>query len=290
MTPLSIAYLGPPGTYTEQAALNYADWLQRKHSCDPPILKPEPTIAQTVLALAQGNVSLAVVPVENSLEGGVSLTLDSLWKIEDLKVYQAFILPINHMFITQTTDFSQIVAVYSHPQPLGQCQDWLSATVPQAQLIPTSSTAEALKYVMDQRQVGAIASERAAWLHQLPIQARSIQDHPDNCTKFWVLTRQKDCPLQSPGIATHTSLAFSVDQNIPGALLSPLRVFAQRQINLSRIESRPAKTALGDYVFFVDAEIGEETALFQEALQDLYRSTNVLKVLGSYNLVSFARL
>lgn len=283
----SIAHLGPAGTYAEQAALNYAQWLVRHYGLGDSILVAEASITQTIYALDRGQVDLAVVPVENSIEGGVSFTLDTLWMLDGVVIHEAFILPINHMFIAETFDLATIEAVYSHPQPLGQCQSWLAKHLPQAQLISTSSTAEGLRYVRDNPRVGAIASERAATMNQLPIRVRSIQDHPDNCTKFWVLRKANESRLPTPpSEPTHTSMAFSLPQNIPGALLAPLQTFAHREINLSRIESRPAKTALGDYVFFIDAEVSAQAPEFQAALEALKPNIVGLKIFGSYPLTS----
>lgn len=283
---VTIAHLGPAGTYAEQAALGYSQWLMQAHSLPASDLSAQPSIAQTIYALAHGDVTLAVVPVENSIEGGVSFTLDTLWKLDELLIYQAFVLPINHMFISQGQDLRRIKAVYSHPQPLGQCQSWLSQFVPQAQLVPTSSTSEALKYVRTDPMLGAIASERAAVMNQLPIQVRSIQDHPENCTRFWVLRRKEtEVPPVAFETQGYTSLAFSVPQNVPGALLAPLKIFSKRQINLSRIESRPAKTVLGDYIFFIDAEVNAHAASFQDALSELRQVTETLKLLGCYPII-----
>ena len=185
----SIAHLGPAGTYAEQAAFNYSSWLKTNQGLGPFELIAEPSIAQTIYALDQGKVSLAVVPVENSIEGGVSFTLDTLWQLDNLMIHEAFILPIDHMFVSLEADLTQVEVVYSHPQPLGQCQAWLARHLPHAQLLPTPSTAEGLRRI-DSAKVGAIASERAALVNHLPIQYRSIQDHPDNCTKFWVLKQR----------------------------------------------------------------------------------------------------
>lgn len=285
----SIAHLGPAGSYAEQAAINYAHWFKQQQGLgELPILVAEPSITQTMYAIDQGKVDLAVVPVENSIEGGVSFTLDTLWKLKNVVIYEAFILPINHMFISQSSDLKSIEAVYSHPQALGQCQTWLGEHVPQAQLIPSNSTAEGLKFIRDNPRAGAIASERAATLNQLPIQVRSIQDRQDNCTKFWVFKKEQKPQWEESQThrATHCSLAFIVPNNVPGALLNPLTTFAQRQINLSRIESRPAKKALGDYVFFVDAEVTGREAEFAAALKELRSNTRVLKIFGTYPQVS----
>lgn len=286
---LSIAHLGPTGSYAEQAAINYAHWFQSQQGLDQlPSLVAEPSITQTMYAINEGKVDLAVVPVENSIEGGVSFTLDTLWKLKDVLIYEAFILPINHMFIATSNALDKIEVVYSHPQALGQCQTWLGEHLPQAQLIPSNSTSEGLKFIQDNPYAGAIASERAANLHQLPIQVRSIQDHRDNCTKFWVFKKDEKPQWEEAQehAPTHCSLAFIVPDNVPGALLNPLTTFAERQINLSRIESRPAKKALGDYVFFVDAEVQGREKEFQAALAELRANTRVLKIFGTYPQVS----
>lgn len=131
-----------------------------------------------------------------------------------------------------------------------------------------------------------ISSKRAAQLYNLPILVRSIQDHPDNCTRFWVLgQRGNHCQTESDLLTGYTSLAFSVPANVPGALVKPLQVFADRQLNLSRIESRPSKRSLGDYVFFIDLEASLEKAAVQSALAELKAYTKVLKVFGSYGMV-----
>ncbi len=287
---LSIAHLGPAGTYAEQAALAYADWYTQSTQQSRPILCPCPSIAQALLSTASGETQLSVSPVENSIEGSVSVTLDTLWQLDVLKIRQALVLPIEHVLIAKTDNLKSIQAVYSHPQPLGQCQTWLKTRLPQATLVPVSSTSDALKYVDEQGSIAAIASERAAQLYQLPIIQRSIQDHPDNCTRFWIISQTDalnaiSAPANSP---ICTSLAFSLPANVPGALLQPLKIFNDRHINLSRIESRPSKRSLGEYVFFVDAEAALETSQFQSALEELTSHTEILKVFGSYPLIQIA--
>jgi prephenate dehydratase len=174
--------------------------------------------------------------------------------------------------------------VYSHPQALSQCQLWLEQQVPQATLVPTSSTTEALRHLSDDSTVAAISSEWAAQLYNLPILAHDINDHVDNCTKFWVLRRSDDS-YNSPLGKGYTSLAFTLPVNAPGALLKPLQVFAHHSINLSRIESRPAKRALGDYLFFVDLEASRQSLNHQDAIQELSACTESLINFGSYDLI-----
>ncbi|MBD2092780.1 prephenate dehydratase [Microcoleus sp. FACHB-1515] len=271
----SIAYLGPPGTYAEVAALR---WSARLHQAgENPTLLACPSIAQALRAAATEQAAWAVVPVENSIEGSVTMTLDTLWHLDRLQVQQALILPISHALISQAQAFTEIKTIYSHPQALAQCQDWLEQHLPTVQLVPTNSTTEALQHLEENFSIGAIASQRAAELYNLPILAHPINDHPDNCTRFWVMSLNP-----APG-GDHTSLAFSLPDR-PGALVQPLQAFAKREINLSRIESRPTKRSLGEYRFFVDIEADSSQPIVQAALSELADYTETLKVFGSYAL------
>ncbi|MGB8702784.1 MAG: prephenate dehydratase [Thermosynechococcaceae cyanobacterium] len=283
----SIAHLGPAGTYAEQAALAYAQWWSDQTQQPLPQLKPYASMAQTLHAADRGETEMAIVPVENSIEGGVTTTLDTLWQAEQLEIRQALVLPIVHVLVTPATDLASLQMVYSHPQPLGQCQQWLSRNLPHSQLIPTHSTTDALQYIGTDVSVAAIASERAAHLYHLHILASAIQDYPDNCTRFLVLT-QPDAPIAVPFVSqatVHTSLAFSLQRNVPGSLVTPLQIFADRHINLSRIESRPAKRSLGDYVFFIDAEADLATEPMQDAIALLRQHTETLNIFGTYRTI-----
>jgi prephenate dehydratase len=274
---LTIAHLGPIGTYAEAAAQICATWLTAKTNRRYQ-LKPYASIPLTIQAVAQGEVPLAIVPIENSVEGGVTMTLDSLWQMEKLQIHLALVLPIQHAFLTQATDISQIRRVYSHPQALSQCLQWLTQNLPNVEIIPTNSTSEGLKYLEDS-SCATISSERAAQLNQIPILARSINDHPDNCTRFILLSQ---APAQG---GAYTSLALSLPANRPGGLMQALRIFADRNINLSRIESRPSKRSMGDYLFFIDMQADARDPLSQAALQDLAAHTETLKMFGSYDLL-----
>jgi prephenate dehydratase len=276
---ISIAHLGPNGTYAEAAALICLDWFVKETGQDA-FLCPYPSIAQTLEAAAQGDVQLAVVPVENSIEGSVTITMDALWRLDKLQIQRALVLPICHALISQAEHLNTIRAVYSHPQALAQCQGWLAKNLPDAQLIAANSTTEALQHLDEEPTIAAIASERAAMLYTLPVLACPINDYPDNCTRFLVLSLEP-----SPG-GTHTSLAFSVSANQPGMLLKPLQVFAERNINLSRIESRPSKRSLGDYLFFLDLEADARQAKTQAALAELATYTETLKLFGSYDFLT----
>ncbi len=280
---LSVAHLGPQGTHTETAAIAYINRLEAQRG-QQALLRPYPNIAQTLQALAQGLVDLAVVPVENSVEGGVSMTLDTLWQLDQLQIQHALVLPISHALICCTDSLATIRTVYSHPQALAQCHNWLSHCLPQAQLVPTNATAEALQSLEQDNTAAAIASTRAAQLYNLPVRACPINDYPDNYTRFWALG------LQPSSGGNHTTLAFSVPANVPGALVKPLSCFASRSINLSRVESRPTKRSLGDYLFFVDLEADTRKTSVQSALEELATCTETLKIFGSYSMKSTERL
>jgi prephenate dehydratase len=287
---ISIAHLGPPGTYAEQAAVFYVNWLAKRTGIEA-ILCPYPSIAQSLQAVAAGQTQLAVVPVENSIEGSVTMTMDTLWQLDSLRIQLALIMPIAHALISCATSLDTIKTVYSHPQALAQCQRWLEMFLPTVQVIPTNSTTEPLQGLERDKTAGAIASSRAAQLYNLPIIASGINDYPENCTRFWVVSEgEVDANYRISSISpSHTSLAFSTPANVPGALLKPLQVFAQRGINLSRIESRPTKRSLGEYLFFIDLETDATSAQMQSALADLSIHTEILKIFGAYNVLPISK-
>ena len=275
---VSIAHLGPTGTNSETAAIAYANWLA-KHREQEAILSPCPSIALTVDSVAQQKVDLAIVPVENSIEGSVAITLDRLWQLEQLKIVQALVLPIAHALLSCSSSLEQIKTVYSHPQALAQCQNWLEKFLPSVKLVPTNSTTEALQYLKNDLAAAAIASPRASQLYQIPILRSNLNDYPDNCTRFWIL----GSTVNHSG--SHLSLAFSLPKNVPGALVKPLQVFAHRGINMSKIESRPTKRSLGEYIFFIDLEGSLENPSLTTALTELSQYTEVLKIFGNYDLL-----
>jgi prephenate dehydratase len=273
---LTLAYLGPVGTYSETAALVYAKSL----SPQTRQLTPYPSIALALRAVGQNQTDLAIVPVENSTEGSVVMTLDALWQLPGLQIQQELVLPISHALLSRSQVLTEIKTVYSHPQALAQCQKWLENNLPSVPIIPTNSTTEAIQILDRELKAAAIASPRAAKLYNVPILVQPINDYPDNCTRFWVMA------LTANNKGDRMSLAFQVvDQ--PGALVKPLEVFAKRQLNLSRIESRPTKRSLGEYVFFIDIEIDKDQQyLTTEALEELKNYTDKIKVFGSYQVVN----
>lgn len=276
---ISIAHLGPTGTYAETAALAYRQWLQENRN-ETSQLCPYPSIATSLYAVARQEVEIGMIPVENSTEGGIAITLDTLWEIDQLKIQHELILPIHHCLFCRGASLEGIKVVYSHPQALAQCQKWLEKSLPHAQLIPMNSTTEALNQINTEPTAAAISSPRAGKLYQVPMIANNINDYPDNCTRFWVVG------LTPTTEGNRTSLAFSMPANIPGALVKPLEVFAKRGINLSRIESRPTKRSLGEYLFFIDIESSMSDPITQEALKELSPCTEIVKILGSYDVLT----
>jgi prephenate dehydratase len=283
-----VAHLGPNGTNTEAAALAYSKWLHQttgQECC----LHPYPSIAQSIRAAAEGQADLAVAPVENSLEGSVTMTLDTLWQLDGLQIRHALVLPIVHALLSCADNLTDIEKVYSHPQALAQCQGWLSQFLPSVQVVPTNSTTEGLQHLEQEKTAGAISSQRAAQLYNLPILACPINDHPDNCTRFWVLSLKTASEAlilgENEASHSHTSLAFSVPANMPGALAKPLLVLANRNINLSRIESRPTKRSLGEYLFFIDIEADANQPFVQAAIAELAAYTETLKIFGTYSIL-----
>jgi prephenate dehydratase len=271
---MRIAFLGPVGTYGEQAAIR----LAALEGITEPELQPQVGIRAVVKALAQGQCDAAVVPVENSVEGGVTACLDALWEHPELRVARGLVLPIRHALLG-SGPLSGVSEVLSHPQALAQCSGWLAEQLPSALQLPTSSTAEAARMVAGSRFRAAIASLQAAREHGLEVLAYPINDVPGNCTRFLLLRRGDRC-LEGP----LASLAFSLHANRPGALLEALACFAHRALNMTRIESRPSKREMGEYLFFVDLELPEGPQPLLQALEELHPLCEHLAVFGAYPL------
>ena len=270
-----IAFLGPVGTYGEQAARA----LIALESLPDPELVACVGLRAVVESLANGDCDAAVVPVENSVEGGVTATLDALWMHRELCIRRALVLPIRHALLGDGS-LDGITEVLSHPQALAQCSGWLSEHLPQALQLPTSSTAEAARMVRGSRFRAAIASQAAGVEHGLQSLAFPINDVPGNRTRFLLL--QRGDRRDHGDVA---SLAFSLHRNAPGALLEALACLARRGLNMSRIESRPSKRELGEYVFFIDVELSSAEGcpvVLAELLEDLAPYCEHLTQFGAY--------
>ena len=266
-----IGFLGPVGTYTEEAALQYDQEAD---------LQPFPTIGAVGLAVSSAITQEGVVPIENSLEGSVTSTLDLLISQSDLSIRQEIVLPIDHYLMASPgTRAADIKVIYSHPQALAQCRDFLERCFPNAQQMASLSTVAAVSDMSDSSlPAAAIAPRRAADLHHVEIIGRSIQDNSNNVTRFVVLANEDHPPTGRD----KTSICFTFDEDAPGLLYLALGEFAKRRINLVKVESRPTKQSLGRYIFLIDCDGHREDALVSEALDRLAEPVSMLKVLGSY--------
>ena len=255
--PTRVAYLGPKGTYAEKAA----DLLVNLEKINAPEFLPYKGLRSVIENLAKGNCEAAVVPIENSVEGGVTTTLDALWAHPELFIRRALVIPIKHALFS-CGSLNNISEVLSHPQALAQCSEWLNNHLPNALLLPTSSTSEAIRMVKGSNFRAAIGSKSIGGLQDLKELAYPINDIEGNCTRFILLTNQ-----ETDQKSDFTSFAFSLHSNVPGALLKALNCIADLGLNMSRIESRPSKRELGEYIFFIDIELTKKETSINEKLK-----------------------
>ena len=266
-----VAFLGPVGTFSEEAALLH----------DPNAdLEPFPSIPAVAMAVASGIAEEGVVPIENSLEGSVTYTLDILIQEARVFVCRELVLRIEHCLLAQPgTRASDIRTVYSHPQALGQCRDFLERCFPKAQLVASLSTVAAVEDIKESSGgAAAISPGRVAELHGMEVLARGIQDNSSNATRFVVLATADHPPTSRD----KTSLCLFFDDDKPGLLYSVIGEFARRNINLAKVESRPTKQSLGQYIFLIDCDGHREDALVKEAIEAVRSQTSMLKIFGSY--------
>ena len=266
-----IAYLGPPGTYSEQAA-------EQWNNVDE--LLPLESIPAVAKSVEDGESFQGVLPIENSIEGGVTFTLDLLIHDSLLSICGEVIVPINHYLMAhEEIDLRSVTTVYSHPQSLGQCRQFLLNNLPQADLVASLSNARAVEEMLSaNRGAAAISSERSANLYGATVLKKNVEDNPNNETRFVVLSNN-DHEMTSDD---KTSLCFEFDGDSPGILSESLTEFASRNINLVKIESRPNKRRLGRYVFLVDIDGHRKTLEVKEALDALASKVSMLKIFGSY--------
>lgn len=267
-----IGFLGPEGTFTEEAALAYSEGRES-------VLLPGRDISELILSVAAGALDQAVVPVENALEGTVNITVDMLVHSVDLSITGEIVLPIRH-FLSAPPGYSlsDIKAVISHPQALAQCRQFLHKHLHGVEeLVSASTAAGAREAAARGGPFAAIATRSAANFYGLAVLYGDIQDHQDNRTRFIVLSQQASAPTGRD----KTSVAFTVDDS-PGSLLRALSLFADHGINLKKIESRPMRTLLGQYLFLVDFEGHREEPLTRQVLEALSQQSKFFKLLGSY--------
>ena len=267
---MRVAYFGPAGTNTEVAA------IQRFPGED---YVPYPTISHATRAVQRGEAEVAVVPIENSLQGSVTETVDLLIEEDGIAVGGETVLSIEHcLMVKPGTARDAIAVIYSHPQSLGQCRKYLEAHFPDVRTEAALSNAEAVLVMLKKPGAAAIGPARAAEIYGAQILEAGIEDSHVNKTRFVAIARE------SAARTGHdkTSIAFAVTHDRPGTLVSVLHEFADRGINLTKIESRPSRSELGVYIFLIDCDGHRDDPLVEQALAAVKEQSNFFKVFGSY--------
>ncbi len=266
--PLTLAYLGPEGTFTHLACT-------RRFGVSAHFV-PVRTIGDVFAEVEKGNVEYGVVPIENSSEGVVSHTLDMFVESE-LKICGEILMEVSHSLLSKSGDLRKVKKIYSHPHAFAQSRKWLEVNLPRVPLFEASSTAAAAKLAAKEPAAAAIASGLAAGLYKLKVISRKIEDTPHNFTRFLIIGQKPSAPTSRD----KTSLMFSIKDRV-GALYRILEPFAKNQINLTKIESRPSKTKAWEYIFYLDIEGNVADEPVKAALSLLQEECLFLKVLGSY--------
>ena len=268
---LQAIYLGPQHSYSHLAAIKYFG--------DSTTLTPVASIPAVFEAVAREDALCGIVPIENSTDGRVVDTL-GMFVRGDMQICGEVLLPIHHNLLS-TTPRDQITEVHSKPQALSQCRGWLAKQLPNAQLVEISSTAAAAKLASQQRGVAAVASLEAGREYELDVIASSIEDNPNNVTRFAVLGRERPAPTGND----KTAILFQVSHE-PGALANAMTIFKQQNLNLTWIESFPAPETKNEYMFFIELTGHRDTQDVQAALKELHHLAQRLTILGSYPIAS----
>ena len=274
--------LGPLGTHSEAAAQYLSRLLPER-----PELLVYPDIFAVIQAVEDGEVDSCLVPVENSLEGAINITLDTLARSDDLFVASELIWPVHNQLMARTGT-QKICRIYSHPQPISQCRGYLQQHYPEAELIKVASTARAAEIVAKEpRGMGAaaICTKRGGELNGLVTVATEIQDNMANATRFFELRRVTAAPQAPIGPAEKMLVICEIDGQKAGALYDVLKEFADRGVNMTRIESRPARTELGAYIFFFDLDVADNEEALRTSVAAVARKSKWLKDLGSFPVV-----
>jgi prephenate dehydratase len=273
-----VAYLGPAGTFAEEAL--------RASAGEPVDELPYPTVHETVMAVKDGEVDRGVVPIENSLEGGVAATLDALATDADrVRIVAEVVHPVHHCAIAASElPFDDVRRVFSHPQATAQCQRFLRERLARAERVAAPSTAEAVRLVAEADEPWvALGSRLSAELYGARVLEADVEDRSDNETRFVWLGRTGEVDPPGQGTRAKTSVVFwGAGDESPGWLVAVLSELSEREINLTRIESRPRRVRLGHYMFFADLEGAESDSQVTEALTALRQRVESLRVLGSY--------
>jgi len=275
MQVIKIGYLGPEGSYCEIAAKKWQETLGLKDA----ILIPSNTIPFLIESIKKDMADYSIVPLENSIEGSVNITIDELIRTET-RIVGEIIVKIDHcLAVRPETTRNKIQTIYSHSQALSQCYHFVTSSFPDALLIPVESTSKAAELVAKgKKDTGAICSKQAALNNNLVVLAEKIQDYKDNKTRFLAVSKHRPKPANK----NKTTLVIALPENKPGGLYSVLKEFADEQIDLTKIESRPTKKELGEYLFFIECIGHIQDQNLNKVLSSLSSKAAFFKALGSY--------
>ncbi|HEM5145556.1 TPA: prephenate dehydratase [Streptococcus suis] len=269
---MQVAYLGPRGSFTHQVA---------QQAFPPADLQAFETITEVIKAYETGEVTYSVIPVENSIEGSVHETIDYLFHQAEIHAVAEIVQPIAQQLLATSAD-KAVEVIYSHPQAIAQGKKYIQEHFPQARIEITASTAYAARFVAEhpEQPFAAIAPQAAAVEYGLEVIAQDIQEISENFTRFWILG-DKAPSIALKQVAKKVSLALTLPDNLPGALYKAMSVFSWRGISLTKIESRPLKTALGEYFFILDLD-NQSEELLAYSQKELTSLDITYKVLGNY--------
>lgn len=267
---MELGYLGPEGSYSHEAAVKYGRYKR---------FKSMNSFYEIIKSVEDGSLEAGILPIENSTEGAVTSVMDWLLNIKRSKIVGEYILPIHHNLVGMGKDINEIEYIYSHPQAIEQCRESLRLTSPKAAFIPCESTSMACKLAREKGTTyGAIANEEARMIYDLNLLQSNVQDNPLNKTRFIIISNKSIVECKT----CKTSIAFTFSGDRAGALYEVLREFALEDINLTRIESRPAKMEIGQYIFFIDFMGSPEKQHVEKVLEKVRKMTAFLKILGTY--------
>ena len=278
----TLGILGPKGTHSEEAAL----WL-KKHSRENFTVEIYADIFDVLNAVKERRLDAGLVPVENSLEGSINITLDTLARSDTLTISRELVWQVKNFLMTKPlADVKAVKKIYSHSQPLAQCRKFLHKNFPDVEIVATTSTARAAEIVAANEHAAAICTERAGKLHGLTIAAKDIQDNPNNFTRFFEISyRPRDAAPIETFDGDKILIICQIDGSRAGSLCSVLEEFAKRNVNMTRIESRPARTILGAYIFFFELETDAGDDALRDAIQAVYDKSIWLKNLGAFPVI-----
>lgn len=279
----TLGILGPKGTHSEEAAL----WL-KKFSREDFKLEICADIFDVLNGVKEKELDAGLVPVENSLEGSINITLDTLARSDTLMITRELVWKVKNFLMTKPlVDVKGVQKIFSHVQPLAQCRKFLRKNFPDVEIISTNSTARAAELVAESDEIcAAICTERAGKLNGLSIAAKDIQDNPNNATRFFEISyRPRDAAPIETFDGDKVLIICQIDGSRAGSLCSVLEEFSKRGVNMTRIESRPARTILGAYIFFFDLETDAGDDALRESIRAVYDKSIWLKNLGCFPVI-----